>query len=114
METSQALTAGLRRIVPRREDLQPLDEFIKELELKETEISKDPYERLGRIFVRFASDLAVKADCRYDFYQQIAELKRCGKLDDKSLVTMAINHIMVTPKLRKDGSVDPLPLTALK
>ena len=94
--------------MPRHEDLQPLDEFIKELELKETELSKNPYERLGPLFVRFASDLTVRADSPDDFYQQIAELKRCGKLDDKSQVAMATRHIMVTPRLHEDGSIDPL------
>jgi hypothetical protein len=64
---------------------------------------------LRRIFVRFANDLRINADDPNDFYQKIAELKQCGKINDNSLIAMAMCHVIVTPRYRADGSVDPLP-----
>jgi len=64
---------------------------------------------LRRIFVHFANDLKINADDPKDLYQKIAELKQCGKIDDNSLVAMSMFHVIVTPRFRADGSIDPLP-----
>jgi hypothetical protein len=98
--------AKLERVVPQDDDLQPLGEFIKELE--QEALSK----KLRRIFVRFARNLTVEGDDPNDFYQKIAELKQCGKIDDNSLVAMAMFHVIVEPRYRADGSIDPLPSKA--
>jgi hypothetical protein len=95
--------AKLERVVPQDDDLQPLGEFIKYLE--QEELSKN----LKRIFVRFAHNLTVEGDDPKDFYRKIAELKQCGKIDDNSLVAMSIFWVIVEPRYRADGSIDPLP-----
>ena len=95
--------AKLEQIVPQADDLQPLGEFIKEF--KQEEQSQE----LKRIFVHFANDLRINADDPKNFYQKIAELKQCGKIDDNSLVAMSMYNVIVELRYRADGSIDPLP-----
>jgi hypothetical protein len=95
--------AKLERIVPQDDDLQPLQEFIRDLEQEELS------EELRNIVVELAHGPRIEARDPKDFYQKIAELRRRGEIDNNSLVATAIYHIIVTPRYRADGSIDPLP-----
>jgi hypothetical protein len=96
--------AKLERIAPQDKNLQTLAELIKSVEEheRERELAGDLLWESGPIWVLFADGLGVQARDPGDFYQKIAELKQCGKVDDDSLVRCPTVFVTVVKSTRSN------------
>jgi|RhiMetdeSRZDD1v2_1073273.scaffolds.fasta_scaffold1152073_1 hypothetical protein len=95
--------ANLERITQPIRNSMSLREWIAGVE-------KKGWDSVADVFVRFSNGARLEADGRDNFYERLAELERAGTIDDSTGVEIGIFHIIVSPKYRDDGSVEPRPL----